>query len=345
MVEGSALISVVIPAYQAAAVIGRCIESLQKQTYRELELIVVDDGSNDDTADVVAKLATDDPRIRLLRQENAGVSAARNAGIGIAAGELVCFVDCDDTVSPNFLETLYGLYAPSVLPVADIVRSDGEGSALMPMPPVCAIEAGWPQTYFCGDLGQQIAFSVWNKLFSIQVLKRENISFAEEVSIGEDMLFVFRYLCQCREIRFSAEAAYRYTIAEGSAMHDCRDYTQDYEITLRELQALDEDPVPVGGEVIAQWAFTAVIQILANPYITRKDYRAFLLWWRDFQSTALYRAAKKSPPSKSFKRRVLQWLIYTERTKMLHWVLRILRNCRSLVKAGDHDDRITAGTA
>ena len=100
-------VSVVMPAYQAAWCIGAAASSVLWQTYDDLELVVVDDGSTDGTADVVEALPGP---VRVLRQENAGVGAARNRGIEAATGELIAFVDADDVVFPRHLEALVGVY-------------------------------------------------------------------------------------------------------------------------------------------------------------------------------------------------------------------------------------------
>lgn len=159
------MISIVVPAYNAAGVIGKCIDSVLLQTYSDFELLIIDDGSRDETAEIVAAKAAQDARIHLIRQENAGVSSARNTGIAAASGELLCFIDSDDTVSANYLETLHTLYSPGVLPVIDVVRSDRNGSALNPMPETFTLDGNWVDSYFCGQLRYGIAFSVWNKLF------------------------------------------------------------------------------------------------------------------------------------------------------------------------------------
>lgn len=184
------MISIVVPAYNAAGVIERCINSVLQQTYSDFELLIVDDGSTDNTAELVAVRAALDARIRLIQQANAGVSSARNTGIDAASGDLLCFIDSDDTVSANYLEILYTLYSPGALPVIDVMRSDGVGSALSNMPEIYTLDATWTDSYFCGQLRYGIAFSVWNKLYSLQIIRREHISFLPELSIGEDMLFV-----------------------------------------------------------------------------------------------------------------------------------------------------------
>ncbi len=102
---GSPLITVIVPAYNRAATITDCVRSVQAQTYTNWELLVVDDGSSDGTPEVVAKLAQDDPRIRLIQQSrNGGAQAARNAGIRAAMGTWVAFLDSDDQYLPQSLE-------------------------------------------------------------------------------------------------------------------------------------------------------------------------------------------------------------------------------------------------
>ena len=102
-------ISVIVPCYQAERYIQRCLQSICSQTYSNLEIIVVDDGSTDASASIVKELAQSDSRIKYLYQLNAGVSAARNAGIDYASGDVITFVDSDDTIKSHMYETLIDL--------------------------------------------------------------------------------------------------------------------------------------------------------------------------------------------------------------------------------------------
>ena len=319
------MISIVVPAYNAAGVIGDCIDSVLRQTYADFELIVVDDGSADKTAEVVAAKAAQDTRVRLLRQSNAGVSAARNAGLAVATGELLCFVDSDDTVSSNFLEVLHALYRPGVLPVVDVIRSDGEGSALGPMPETYALDGDWVDSYLCGPLRYGIAFSVWNKLYSTQSIHLAHMTFPAGLSICEDMLFVFQYLHHCRSISFSRDAAYYYTIMPGSAMMSSKDYTQPYEKTLTVMSEKDCFPAPIAERTLNRWAFDALITIAANPFIIGKGYAEFKDWWRRFRQTTIYRAALASERPRGYKRSVLHAAIRAKNTRAVYALFRLLR--------------------
>ena len=107
------LVSIVVPVHNVAEYVGECLESLRTQTYRNIEVVVVDDGSSDDSGAICDATGATDPRFKVVHQVNAGLSAARNAGIEMAKGEWIAFVDSDDTVSPCFVEAL-------LIPGADI---------------------------------------------------------------------------------------------------------------------------------------------------------------------------------------------------------------------------------
>lgn len=103
------LISIIVPVYQVEAYVSECVESLLAQTYTNLEILLVDDGSTDGSGEICDEYACQDSRIRVIHQVNQGLSAARNTGLDQAAGEYVAFVDSDDAVMPDFIETLYDL--------------------------------------------------------------------------------------------------------------------------------------------------------------------------------------------------------------------------------------------
>lgn len=103
------LVSVIIPAYNIEDYIGRCLDSIISQTYKNLEIIVVDDGSRDRTGEILDDYVKKDPRMKVVHKKNGGVSSARNTGIDIAEGDYIGFVDGDDRIDPKLFETLVKL--------------------------------------------------------------------------------------------------------------------------------------------------------------------------------------------------------------------------------------------
>lgn len=105
----SEVISVIVPVYQVVDYLDQCLESIVNQTYRKLDIILVDDGSTDGSSAICQSYEAKDQRIRLIRQTNQGLSAARNVGLANRRGSYVTFVDSDDWLDPGFVEKLYGL--------------------------------------------------------------------------------------------------------------------------------------------------------------------------------------------------------------------------------------------
>ena len=103
------LVSIIVPVYQVIDYVEECVESLLRQTYTNLEILLVDDGSTDGSGEICDEFARRDNRVSVIHQENQGLSAARNAGLDRAMGEYVAFVDSDDAVLPDFIETLYDM--------------------------------------------------------------------------------------------------------------------------------------------------------------------------------------------------------------------------------------------
>ena len=167
----SPCLSIVVPVYNAAAWMRTCLESLIHQTLQELEIICVDDGSTDGTLAVLQEYAAKDTRIKVIHQENAGVSASRNAGLDIVTGELVTFVDADDWVEPDAYEKVLAAFSDSVDLVCfgvDVEGVDDSGLAeycnLMP-----DTEMGLSPRYIAG-----MNTSVWNKVYRVDIIRKHN---------------------------------------------------------------------------------------------------------------------------------------------------------------------------
>ena len=101
------MISIIVPIYNVSQYLEECLHSIQMQDYTDFEVICVDDGSKDNSADIALKFTESDKRFKLIRQPNSGVSVARNTGIRHAHGTYICFVDADDMIAPSYLSVLY----------------------------------------------------------------------------------------------------------------------------------------------------------------------------------------------------------------------------------------------
>lgn len=223
MVEG--LISVVIPIYKVEEYLNRCLESVTGQTYKKLEIILVDDGSPDRCPDMCEQWAQKDDRIQVIHKQNAGLGMARNTGIDCATGEYICFFDSDDYVVPDALETAYAL---AIQEKADVVcfgfsRINSQGNIVAQFIPKTEkpVYAGTEvQTSFLPELvspdpktGRKtdLQMSAWACLYSLKRIQDVNWRFVSEREvISEDVYSNLRFYRYVKKVAVLSRALYCY---------------------------------------------------------------------------------------------------------------------------------------
>lgn len=212
-------VSIVMPCYQSGQTVERTVRSIQAQTMEDWELIAVDDGSVDDTLDVLRRLAAQEPRMRVIHQENGGVSAARNAGMERASGEWLSFVDADDWLTPQALAALL------VLAREDEETDIACGAYVMRY----ADEGGREEKYVCANGDRQCMIeslirgdsalnSMYACLYRTSMIRDGGIAVPVGIKVGEDVLFNLEAFSAARAWRVSEETVYVYEFGGDSAM-------------------------------------------------------------------------------------------------------------------------------
>lgn len=233
------LLSVIVPVYNAARFIPRCLESLLGQTYRNLEIICVNDGSADDSAAVLDAYAAKDSRVKVIHKENAGVSEARNRGLALAKGDIIGFCDADDAYVPGALERVVALFesAECEIVVTGFYTLGEEGAG-----PVRCVPEAFPCTG--RELQERMLYqdcimgAVWNKFFKRACVS--GVKFDTRLTHCEDMHFVSQVLQRIPGARvfISPEVTYEYRVSEVSATRDV-DRLLDARGNLRYVEALE----------------------------------------------------------------------------------------------------------
>lgn len=222
------LVSVIVPVYNVAKYLPSCIESILSQTYRDFELLLIDDGSTDGSIEICKKYAQKDNRIKVFKKENGGVSSARNLGINNCLGEWVSFVDGDDYVGKQYLSNmLMTIQQKSIdLVVAGFYRVDDTTTH--------NIIDKW--AYQKGVINaQNITFkqlenlTFWgvsvSKLFRSAIIRQNRLLFSD-IPLKEDVLFLFEYINCCRLIRLTTHNDYYYIQRNGSALNSNLSFKQ-----------------------------------------------------------------------------------------------------------------------
>lgn len=212
-------ISVIVPIYNAAKTIRKCIESLLNQTYTNFEVILIDDGSTDESGAILKELVKKDNRIVYEQKTNGGVSSARNLGISRARGEYIAFIDADDQAHPRMLEMLLSAMETCSSDVVTCQYATTEDIIYKNISN-CKIEEITEEEYFHEMFipTDFIAAFVWNRLYKTDLIRSNRIRFNENIRVCEDTLFNYVYAKKCRNIVVLKVPLYYYNINENSAM-------------------------------------------------------------------------------------------------------------------------------
>lgn len=211
-----ALISVIVPVYNTYDLLSRCVNSIRRQTYRNLEIILVDDGSTDNSGALAEKMAMEDKRVRVFHKENGGSSSARNLGIEKARGDFIGFVDSDDYIEPEMYERLLAVAVEENLLMVQISRDeiDEQGNR---MPDVC-VPPEQPELWECENFMRELLLhrgdcSFCTKLLHASLLKEERFP---EGELNEDFYLLVRLLPKIPAVAILPEQEYHVFYRYGS---------------------------------------------------------------------------------------------------------------------------------
>lgn len=207
-------VSIIVPIYNVELYIHDCIDSIICQTYSDWELILIDDGSPDSCPQICDEYAAKDSRIKVIHQKNAGVAAARNAGLNVAQGEWIWFVDSDDWIAKNAVGVLK---KNLVYGNQDIVMFAYKRwkNGFVEDDDICVFEYDDFNEFLCHN----ICFHNQRMLFSKTIIQQNKLRFTEGIRLAEDLEFQYKYEMLCRRPIAINDALYQYRIREGSVTH------------------------------------------------------------------------------------------------------------------------------
>lgn len=210
------LVSVIVPVYKAEAYLDKCISSIVQQTYTNLEIILVDDGSPDRSGEICDTWAAKDSRIRVIHQENAGGGAARNAALDVARGELIAFVDSDDYIAPDMYAHLYGLMnqGADIAECAHVAVLDDDAVFENAEDAVRSWSVREAMAEHIRDrIFRQL---IWNKLYRREMIGDIRFPVGKKI---DDEFFTYQVLGNAQTLIRSEKICYAYRQQESSVMH------------------------------------------------------------------------------------------------------------------------------
>ena len=207
------LISIIVPVYNVEKYLDKCIQSILSQSYRDFELLLIDDGSTDTSGSICDKYASMDTRVRVFHKENGGVSSARNLGIKEAIGDWITFIDSDDWIYADLLKSYINHFSYHAdLYIQGFIDSNGNQFVEK--------EAFWNGDDLIvkiDNIEHQLIGFVWNKLFRASIIKNNQLFFDEKITMIEDLLFVYNYMIHADSVLNIPHINYYYWRHETSA--------------------------------------------------------------------------------------------------------------------------------
>lgn len=231
------LISVIVPVYNAEQYISKCVKSILSQTLSDIQIILIDDGSKDNSGKICDDYQKKDKRIEVIHQENSGVMKARAAGVYIADSDWICFVDADDTIAPDALECMYSHVASDI----DIVVFESQKDT------ICNAQE-YIQLLFKFQL-----LALWGKLYRRDLLNTYTLSIPPQFKVGEDFICQLRILCMVkRKIQLCSEKKYIYNTNNPNSVQKSHQKLYEYEMAvlnevadIMERMQLDEEQAKI----------------------------------------------------------------------------------------------------
>ena len=270
-------VSIIIPAYNAENTLGKCIDSVLNQTRQPDEVIIIDDGSIDSTFELANQYKQKKQIIKVIHQDNAGVSVARNAGLDLATGECILFIDSDDYIGINYVETImrYSDYdfvtCGFFLQNADLewktIRFDDEAQMIDQV-------RKCPSKY----MGKYYFGSPWAKLYKRQIIADTQLRFNTQIHNGEDIIFNFTYILASTNLRIVSQNEYYYCYQKKSLSHSQNPDTWKWVIGQEE--AINQFFSDLSGKEKHYWnkrEFMILKRTLESfgKYISRESIREF----------------------------------------------------------------------
>lgn len=249
------LYSIIIPIYKVEKYLKKCIDSVISQTYTNIEIILVNDGSPDRCYDICKEYEKIDKRIKVVNKENGGLSSARNAGLDIATGDYIYFLDSDDYINVNLIEIVNNKIKDidTDLAIFNYYYVDEEDKILSKTN-ICIGEEILSSEQKCFNyilkmyLEMKLGYQVWNKVYSAKIIKENNLRFEKNTTVfSEDVCFNLYYLLHSRRIIAIEDVLYYYLQRDTSIMgenenqHHINQFVNICKLVLNHINNMNED--------------------------------------------------------------------------------------------------------
>lgn len=260
-------LSIIIPCYNIEPHISKCVESILEQTFNDFELLLINDGSKDNTLEICREYEQKDTRVKVYSHDNKGVSYTRNRGIELAQGECILFIDGDDYVKPDYLEKLVANYADGIWPICGMinvkkgeVKENENFKKLLTLFPDKVVN----KENIFEVLAHHSLSSPCARVYSKTILAEKKILFPEDVTYQEDLLFNLEYCKHIEQVRLLDYFGYYYIehqVSSTGRYHKNFNHIEDLFLSLSSLVKTKRDK-----EIVQEFIFQTILRKITNIF-------------------------------------------------------------------------------
>lgn len=248
-------ISIIVAMYNGEKYIRECINSIINQDYENVEIILINDGSPDNCKKIAEEYALKDKRVRVINQENAGVSMARNAGIEKSTGEYICIIDQDDCISKNYISYFYGLIKENQAEISLTPTADKFFDAIKEDVSSDSVQVWSGQKAAIEMLYHKIIIAPWNKMISRKLLIENNVKFNPDLFGGEGFAFSVQAYQYAKRIAVGKKKVYHYRVGDPESGAS-KFRVSSIESSIKAQQFIKDTFVITTPELLKAWRFS-----------------------------------------------------------------------------------------
>ncbi len=293
------LVSIIIPIYKAEKTLSSCIESCLNQTYNNIEIILINDGSPDNSLKICADYAQQDSRIKVIDKANSGVSDTRNAGINQATGDYITFVDADDDLAPDTINQLVAFRSLHNLDLVtaglNVIRNESHHTTLLPKTEIIS---------GIGDIAKHLASesklrfyrTPCAKLYKRNLIKEHNLLFDTTLKINEDFIFLMSYLKKCQAIGTYEYCCYNYnqSVTPTKIKHyELQDLQKQWDANLLQFRTYQQfftetDTYRANQSTIAVYLVTRLRSFVSTAIFARGEHKTIISFLKQIPALPEY---------------------------------------------------------
>lgn len=329
-------VSIIVPIFNAELYLNKCLDSIVKQTYKDIEIILVNDGSTDNSGEICDKYASKDKRIIVFHKENGGVSSARNIGLNVSTGDYIMFIDSDDWVESNMVNTLVKIQEVSNYDVimfgSYIENTKHDKTKRVKFKKESFNSKNEIMKFLPSFIKDEKITTLWNKIYKSSVIKKNNVKFNEELSIAEDALFNYKVFTEINSFHITEECLYHYMIRDVESLtkkynpqkYEMLTYVNDYLLYAIEQKLLDSNILLSAQYIRVKNIYSCLLDLFNENYSFK-----LMIKLKYIKGILRKEDIKHFPDLGSKKFEILSWVLSTKNIIFIYFVVFIISKIRN----------------